>query len=430
MIKGMVRKKKVVVVVVMSAIIAMAYVPILENDFLENWDDQWMVLDNPYLVQADGINMKAVFTEPYGGQYSPINTLAYSLIIHISGMKASSFHLFSLVIHILNFILVGFVIEKLLSLIKKPEVGNNIRFFIAWGTAFLFGIHPMQVESVAWISASKIPLYSFFYLLGLWSYLWYKQKDKPIYLILTSFCFICSFLSKEQAVVFVLSLVAVDLVVHSKWKDKKIWLEKTPFLILALLFGGYTLWIQQGGLLSNTYPLYQRFIFANYSFWEYIIKLIVPLNLSHFYFFPIDIGEVLPLRFWFYPFVTIIFAWILYEYRQKLNKLYLFGGLFFLINIGLVLHIIPNSRGAIIADRYIYLSSIGFFLILLFALSKWLQNHRRSVQNVTIVAAGVYLLVLAGYTHHRAQAWKNMETINEDVRHVVEENMGDMDLLR
>jgi hypothetical protein len=143
-----------------------------------------------------------------------------------------------------------------------------------------------------------------------------------------------------------------------------------------------------------------------------------------------DIGEALPLRLWFYPLGTIIFAWILYEYRQKLNKLYLFGGLFFLINIGLVLHIIPNFRGTIIADRYIYLSSIGFFLILLFALSKWLQNRRRSVRNLTIVAAGVYLLVLAGYTHHRTQAWKNMETINEDVRHVVEKNMGDMDLLR
>ncbi len=151
MIKGMVRKKKVMVVVVMGAIIALAYVPILENDFLENWDDQWMVLDNPYLVQADGINMKAVFTEPYGGQYSPINTLAYSFIIYISGMDASSFHLFSLVVHILNFILVGFVIEKLLLLLKKPKIENNIQFSIA-PFCLLF----IRCRLSLWISASKI----------------------------------------------------------------------------------------------------------------------------------------------------------------------------------------------------------------------------------------------------------------------------------
>lgn len=231
-----------------------------------------------------------------------------------------------------------------------------------------------------------------------------------------------------------LSLIATDLVTLDNLKNKQVWLEKIPFLVLAVLFSGLTLWIQKtggSGLLSAEvyYPFWQRAVFACYSFWEYLIRLIIPYSLSHFYFFPMDVGESLPLRLWFYPVATGFLIWLLVEYRWYINRIYLYGGLFFLINIALVLHLIPTSRMAIIADRYVYLSSIGFFLIVIYALMQWLNKRETKTAKVVWGAVCIYVIVLAGYTHHRTGAWKSMETLNRDVEQTVEKHMGDVDYL-
>src|SRR5699024_6114106 len=139
-------------------------------------------------------------------------------------------------------------------LIKGMDLSQKNCWFIAWATAFLFAIHPMQVESVAWASASKVVLYSFFYLAGLITYLHYRKVKKNRYLWLTLLFFLGSLLSKEQAVVFVLSLIAIDWVTVTNLKNKKRWIEKIPFLLLAGLFSILTLYIQKiygAGLLSE-----------------------------------------------------------------------------------------------------------------------------------------------------------------------------------
>lgn len=172
----------------------------------------------------------------------------------------------------------------------------------------------------------------------------------------------------------------------------------------------------------------QRLLFANYSFWEYIVKLIAPHNLSYFYFFPMEPGETVPFRFWFYPVATGVFAWLLYEYRQKINRVYLFGGFFFLINIALVLHLLPAPRAAIIADRYIYLSSIGFFLLLIYGLARlyrWISNDRQKLRYGLIIGAVVYLFLLTGYTHQRGYAWKDSATLYQDVTDIVDKHLGE-----
>jgi hypothetical protein len=215
----------------MAVVLAIIWSPVLNNGFLSNWDDQWMVLQNPYLLEVTHFNevsgetVAAIATEPHNGQYSPINTLAYMVILKIAGQEAFAFHLFSLLIHLVNFILVGLVLQKLLHLMPGIHLSRLTITGIAWATAFLFAIHPMQVESVAWISASKIPLYSFFYLLGLWTYLMYKESRQLFWLGIVFLCFIASLLAKEQAVVFVAVLVAVDLAICKNLKEKEIWLE-------------------------------------------------------------------------------------------------------------------------------------------------------------------------------------------------------------
>lgn len=414
----------------MSATIVIVYSPILYNDFLNNWDDQWMVTGNPYLNELNWSGIYSIFVEHYQSQYSPINTIAYLVTKELAGMKPFGFHLLSLIIHILNFLLVGVFIEKLLPLIKGVVLEKQACYWVAWGTAFLFALHPMQVEAVAWISASKVLLYSFFYLAGLLTYLYYLETEKERYYFATLVLFLCSLLSKEQAIVFFLSLLAIDLATHTTVKNKKLWLGKMPFVVTAIVFGFFTIWVQKiyssGPLgMDALYPLYQRVVFANYSFWEYIIKLLTPHSLSHIYFFPMDGGELLPLRLWFYPMATAVFIWLLIEYRRYINRVHVFGGLFFFINIALVLHVIPISRRWVIADRYIYLSSIGFFLIGTYTFIPWLTSNRsgKTKKSIIITALSICVLIWAGYTHQRTKVWKNMETLNEDVKETVEKHI-------
>ncbi|MCC5907887.1 MAG: hypothetical protein JJU13_16865 [Balneolaceae bacterium] len=419
------RRKELIVVIAMLLVLFAVWYPVLKNDFLTNWDDQWMVTGNPHLLEVTHLNtispevVATVFAEPYNGQYSPFNTLAYMVIIKAGGMEPFGFQLFFLMVHLCNFLLVGLLVQKLLG--QMPGIGLKEKTVkvIAWLTAFLFAVHPMQVEAVAWISASKIPLYSFFYLLGLWFYLRYKENGRPGTLLLVLFCFVASLLAKEQAVVFVATLVVVDLAIHTNLKQKKLWLEKIPFVLIALFFGWFTLTLQSTGV-GGSYPPGQRLLFANYSFWEYLVKLTAPYGLSYFYFFPMDPGDPVPLRLWFYPMATAFFLWVLVEFRGKLNSVLAIGGLFFLINIAMALHIIPVPREAIIADRYVYLSSIGFFMLLIYLGTLWLVTNKGALRNLILAGCGLYLIIIAGYSHERVKVWENMETLDENIRPLVE----------
>ncbi len=417
-------------IVAVLAVSVAVFSPVLNNDFLTHWDDQWMILENPYLEEVSTSTVAAAFTESYGQQYSPLNTMTYMGITQAFGMQAPAFQAFGLLLHLFNVLLVGLVIRKLLTLISGAGLSQRGQIVTAWGVAMLFAIHPLQVEAVAWISASKVLLYSFFYLAGMWCYMTYKQSGKWWQLGLVLLCFIASLLSKEQAVVFLLTLIAIDWVVEPRIAVKNLWLEKIPFFVVAVGFGVFTLAIQTGGVsgvlaAEGTYPLWQRLVFFAYSLWEYLLKLVVPYGLSHFYFFPMDVGEALPTHFWIYPVALALLGWLLYEYRQHITPVYLFGGVFFLINLILVLHVLPAPSEAITADRYIYLSSIGGFLVAVYTCVRWLSNCDRWKQYITGTTVILALLVLMGISHERTKDWQDMATLNEGLREVVESHMGE-----
>jgi hypothetical protein len=411
----------------MTGVLAFIWSPVLNNDFLTNWDDQWMVTGNPHLQLDTPEAVQAMFTESYGGQYSPVNTLAYLSVVKTSGMEPFGFQFVFLLLHLSNFLLVGLILQKILLMIPGGDLKDHHRFTIAWTAAFLFAVHPMQVEAVAWISASKVVLYSFFYLLGLWLYLLYRQTEKKWYFWLVFTCFLASLLSKEQAVVFVLTIILVDWAIYPNPDavrfliPKKQWIEKIPFFIAGFLFGLITLSISiRSGAGGEAYTFGQRILFANYSFWEYLVKLTAPYGLSHFYFFPVDPGESLPLRFWFYPLATIGFVWVLSEFREHLNRVYIFGSLFFLINILTVLHLIPVPRESIMADRYVYLSAVGFFIIIFYLGFQWFVKNKGLARTFVTAGFGLYLIVLAVYTHERVKVWENTDTLNDDIRPLIE----------
>ena len=145
-------------ILVMTCIV---YHPLSENDFLYYWDDQWCVI-NPYT--SGGLtweNLYRIFTETHDGQYSPLNEIGYVLIYSLFGYSPVIFHLAGLGVHLLNVVLLYFFLSGLLTQSSRLTTMYNKQ--IVFLATLLWAVHPVNVEPVAWISASKVLVYTSFY---------------------------------------------------------------------------------------------------------------------------------------------------------------------------------------------------------------------------------------------------------------------------
>lgn len=395
-------------VIAVTIITAVIYMHSLGNGFLMRWDDRWMVF-NDYTTNFSWENTVNIFTTFYTGQYSPINQWIFSLIYHFWGFNPTTFHLLSLVLHIGCACLVGFII------------GCFVNRKIAWIVALLFATHPLQVESVAWISASKILVYSFFYLLAIRFYIAYVRKGMMVYYLAVFLCFILSFGGKEQAVTLPVCLLVFDALLKRNFKDKMIWQEKIPLFLLAFFFAYVTLLSHASrglGILTDrdVYPFFQRVAFGAYAYTEYIVKTILPVNLMFLYPFPIRIGAQLPWNFYIYPVGWIVVITVFYKYWLKPPLLN--GMLYYTVLIALTLHVVPIERLAIVADRYIYLALPGLLFIMVYYIDHWIKQAGRW-KKWLIGGAIIYMLALGFYSWHRSFAWESNEALKGKMRELI-----------
>lgn len=401
------------------AITALLYARSLDNEFLFHWDDQWVVI-NAYTEQGFSLhNLWGVFTDFYHGQYAPLNELLYITVFQIFGYNPTAFHAASILLHACNVTLTYMFVLRLLLNINASSLNGNTntlkrepdtRAFI---TAMLFAIHPVCVESVSWISASKVLVYALFYLVALNIYMGYiVKKTKKLYLLTLMF-FVLSFGGKEQAVVFFFSCLLIDYVTGRKEKAVDLILEKLPFIVLAVFFGLITI-MSQVSHGVNTMPQYTmptRCLLACFSLFEYIVKGFIPLKLSYIYPFPFQPEETVPFYLYCYPLMIISLAYIVYLFRQ--NKLLVFAAGFFLINLLVALHIVPISRFAVIADRYAYLSLIAPCLII----SGLYNATQRRTAILTFLS--IYSIYLSIMTFQYQGQWKNSTTLKHHIREIL-----------
>ncbi|MFC7526950.1 hypothetical protein ACFQRK_23540 [Parapedobacter sp. GCM10030251] len=372
-----------------------------------------MLYENPFVRSLQWGNVTYYFTHFYTGQYSPVNTLYYSVIYRFFSLEPFWFHLFSLILHISNAVLVFVFIKRLLSVqdIRLPQklVEDNKVHLIAFATALLFAVHPIQVESVAWISASKNLLYTFFSLLALLQYISYASTRRWWAYLLVLVLYLLAFGSKEQAVILPVSMLLVDWYTGRDMHKRGYWLSMVPFFALAVGMGVISLRAQDAGfaarLANEYYPLWQRLVLACYAFTEYIFKGILPIRLNYMYPFPMKPGEAMPLAFWFYPIVVLcIGALLVYAWRSGWRSLF-FGLGFLAVNLALALHVVPLARGVLVADRYFYLGSIGLFFIIsryLLGQDKLLVSH---IKLDTRLLTGMYVLYIGVFAWRYAEQW-------------------------
>ena len=314
-----------------------SFSPAIDNSFI-NQDDNIYVFDNADIGKPVPEAI-AYFLGPhyFSGNYIPLTMTAYALAWHKAGTQPEFYHTLNIFIHLLNVVLV-FGLVYLLSR-KKAGVAAIVSLF--------FGIHPMHVESVAWASELKDVLYTFFFLAGLIAYYKYCERaceklhpetginlkpgeQNPFIkngyglLLITFVCFVFSVLSKPAAIIFPVVLLLFDFY-RVRPSGKIIWLEKLPFFMVSVIFGIIVIKAQQADdLISDQYPLAQRLIFASYALLAYLVKFILPVNLSNFYPYPPLADGHLPYLYYIAPVAVVLLFYGIYR-TLKYTRLVAFG---------------------------------------------------------------------------------------------------------
>lgn len=371
------------------------YVPSFQADYV-NWDDGDYVYNNTDIRSFS--NLKALLTKPVQGNYHPLTMLSLALNYAISGEKASSYHALNIILHLLNTVLIFYFILTLTN-------GKQWASFI---TAILFGIHPVHVESVAWITERKDVLYTFFFLWGLICYVKYCKGGGIKHLLYALFLFAASLLSKPAAVVFPVVLLLIDYYL-SRPLSLKLFTEKTPHFLIALLMGILTYTAQSAqGSIADVFSLGTKILFASYALMMYIVKAFIPIKLVPFYPFP-AIDADLALIYYIAPFIVLLIA-VAVIYSMRKTKIIAFGMGFYLVNLVLVLQILTVGS-AIMADRYTYLPYIGIFFILglAFEYRKEKNTGKLPLPEIGVFALLCMILLLLG--NQQVKIWQNGETL-------------------
>ncbi len=392
---------KILLVLVITAV---AYYPSIHNGFL-NWDDIIYVMNNNMIKSLSAENFSKMFSTFYMGNYHPFIILSFAFDYSFFGMNATGYHVHNLVLHLLDTFLVYAFCYLLFG--KK----TNLALIVS----LLFAIHPMHVESVAWISERKDLMYTMYFMMSLIAYLFYLEKKESKYIALSIVLFLCSLLSKAQAVTLPLVMVLIDYLLSRKVTLKTA-LEKLPFFLLALGFGILAIFAQKAdnSVNPNGISLVNSLFYGQYSIGVYLFKLIFPIYQTCLYEYPVTLTGKVPLYIYASPLVILLLGYFIARTWKKW-KTGTFGILFFLCTIFPVLQFLPVGQ-AIVAERYAYIPYIGLFIILgalfLGLLEKTVKSSSR---NLLRWAGYILIAVLAFTTFNRTKVWFDSVSLWTDV---------------
>lgn len=378
-----------------------AFREVLQLDFT-NWDDPTYVKENSLIRNTSNEGINRMFTEFVSGNYHPLTMLSLAWDYSRGGLKPEVYHQTNLALHLLNVLLVLLLFHRLLGGQWFPVILITL----------FFGLHPMKVESVAWVSERKDVLYAFFWL-GAWlSYVHYRQSGKVIYLIATHILFIFSLLSKAMAVTLIPALLLTDYLMNRPWSWR--WVKEKAFLLLPAIGAGILAIFAQKEASAigapEDYTPFNQFLVASHGVLFYLWKSILPFNLCAFYPYPPKTDGWMPGIFLIAPVLVLaIMIGIGLVWQRTGFRPLMFGALFFLILLLPVLQWLPVGN-AIAADRYYYLSSIGFITPLAVAFSIWAKKSKAIQWSMYAVSAGMIFGFII-LTQKQVKVWENSITL-------------------
>jgi protein O-mannosyl-transferase len=395
-----------------AALFALTYIvyqPAIENDWT-NWDDPGYVFENELIIGQQPDKAKTFFKKEtfVMGNYHPITMVSLLRDWEKFGDSPKDFHRMNVIYHALATVFVFLFFWKL-------SAGSSI---ISIFTALIFAIHPLHVESVAWIAARKDQIYTIFFFMSAWLYLHFREgKQKALYYVLCLAAFLLAMLGKAMAAPLPLVLILIDYYLDGKveWKKQ---VNKLPFLLIAFVLGYWAIQAQKSSeALASDFSFFKQILFAGTSYLLYIVKFIAPTNISAFYPYPnIPDTQALPPLYYVAPLLSIALAvWVFL--KAKGNRVLFFGLGFFTLNIALVLQVLAVGA-AMMADRYTYIPYVGLAFIPAYYLQKAFAEKGHVMAKYKTALAGAMLLfvvIMTGVTRQRIPVWQDTKTLFTDV---------------
>lgn len=381
--------------------IFISYWPALHGDFI--WDDDAYVTQNPLLTAPDGLQ-RIWFSFYHQSQYFPLVYTTFRIEYALWGLRPMGYHLVNILLHSANALLVWLLLKRL-------------KLAGAWFAAAIFALHPVQVETVAWITELKNTESTFFYLLAL--LVWLKFTETRLWSLytLTFLFYMLALFAKTTTCTLPAAMLLVLWLKHEPVNRQR-WFQVVPFLAVGLVMGLVSIWWEKhlGNYLprySLSFSLVERLLIAAHAVWFYSGKLIWPANLAFSY----PRWDINPGEPWQYTGLLgcIILAAFLRSKRQSFGHGPAAAIIFFVATLSPMLGFIPlfTFFYTFVADHYQYLACVG--LIALFAAAVTRFSEKWQVPPAARHAlAATLLLVLGTLTWRQAGAYQNLETLWRD----------------
>ncbi|HPL97774.1 MAG TPA: tetratricopeptide repeat protein [Smithellaceae bacterium] len=399
----------------------------IQNFGFINYDDNLYVTENDSIQSGLSIRgLVGVLTDTRTGNWHPVTMISHAVDWELFGQNAGGHHWHNLVLHAINTVLLFLLLNQMTGAIWRSAM-----------VAALFAIHPINVESVAWVSERKNVLSTFFWFLTMLFYVWYVRKPGWKRYLPVFVCFALGLMSKPMLVTlpFVMLLMdywplnrtAIDTqskteeplpLQSAKARLSFLILEKIPLFILTIIFSGVALYTQQ---MKNAVAdfdfltLNMRIANAILSYVLYLENIIWPLNLAIFY--PM---EGIPLQSMLLAAAVLIFITIIFCFYVRKYPYLAVGWFWYLGTLVPVIGLVQVGSQSM-ADRYAYVPVIGVFLALVFGATDFLKKFKAGewmmLASLSVLATSIY------FTHQQVQYWKNNYTLYAHAIKTVEENV-------
>ncbi len=421
--------KGAVVAVAVAVFVAVfiAYLPALQADFVD-WDDTDNFLRNPNYRGVGGEQIRWMFSTFHMGHFQPLTWLTlgfdytWAKAVLGDGMDPRAYHLTNALLHAANAVLFTLVALDLLGR-TATGIGASARVLVlaAAFAGLFFGLHPLRVESVAWITERRDLLSSFFFLAAVLSYLkWTRSgsvhgrapRARRLY-ALTLGLFVLGLLSKVSVVVLPMVLLVLDVYPLGRWRAegwRRLVGEKVPFLALSLVFG----MIASLGQARNEWlytldqhPIPSRLAQSFYGLVFYVWKTVLPFNLLPIYEMRFPVNPLEP-RFVVTFILVLVAAAGIFAARKRAPWLAAAAAVYLLVLMP-VIGLAQNGPQEV-ADRYSYVSCMGWAMLAGGAMLAGLQRRpglaRPMLLAGALVAAGLFVL-----TWRQVVVWRNTASL-------------------
>jgi tetratricopeptide (TPR) repeat protein len=426
------RKQKFFLGFLLAIAIIAVYYPVHWQPFA-NYDDADYVTDNFHVKAGlQWTTVKWALTTHDAANWHPVTWLSHALDAQIFGMEPAGPHDVNVLFHIVNAMLLFWVLLR-----ATGSVGRS------WMVAALFALHPINVESVAWISERKNLLSMFFFLLALGAYRWYASKPRLDRYLIVAALVALGLMSKPQVITapFVLLLWDYWPLQRLGFRLKQtgadhttgamslrspafLILEKIPLLALCLVSATFTLQAQSTGGATSSYGHMLRMTNAIVSYARYLGKAVWPSHLALFYPYPLQ-----PYPLWQVGGDLLILLAITLAVLVASRRRYLtVGWLWFMGTLVPMIGVIQVGTQAM-ADRYAYLSFVGLFIMVCWLVGDWAAQAQvapvllRAVNAAVLIAFALVAHRQVGYWNDHITLWTHTLEVTHD-NWVGENNLG------